>query len=191
MKTAGFLACAAFVGLCASAQAQGTFILQATAGAQGVTFSNVPANGANAGLAIAAGNAAAGGWQVEVLRNGSSLFSGAATIASLGRINNSSTTVSVPGTFGGESVTGITVRLWSGAASYALAQSTVGAIYGSSVAFSQSLGGVPNGGGNALPNVGMGNMLAFSVVTVVPEPSTIALAGLGLGGLLLARRKKA
>jgi hypothetical protein len=47
------------------------------------------------------------------------------------------------------------------------------------------------------PNAGLGGgtafgtaMQGFQVLTVVPEPSTFALAGLGLAGLLIFRRRK-
>jgi hypothetical protein len=46
--------------------------------------------------------------------------------------------------------------------------------------------------GTTLPNADqLDNLAAFSVFQAVPEPTTMALGGLGLAALLVARRKKA
>jgi hypothetical protein len=162
------------------AMAQGTFKVQASSTAQAVTYA--PDSGRTGNILTADG-----AWQVEVLVSGTSRFSGALTLAGTsGRINNSSTIVSLASNFANDSVP-VVVRVWYGAATYALAQSTAGAFFGSSASFTQTLGGTPNGGGAALPDPGMVNMLAFTVTTV-PEPSVIALGVLGLGALALRRK---
>jgi len=181
MKSAIFLT-GALLALSYSASAQGTFTLQAAGAAQGVSY-----RAADGGAVIV--NAT--GWTVQALQGATSLFSGPATIASLGRINNSSQTVAVNGSFANDVVNNIVIRVWSGAADFAAAQTTPGASWGTSLPFSQTLGGPPSGGGPSVASPSMANMLAYTVqITPVPEPSVIALAGLGLGGLVLARRSK-
>jgi hypothetical protein len=177
MKTSFLLSAVIFLAGTFGALAQGTFKVQASSITQSVRhIGGDPISNAD------------GVWQVEVLVSGISRFSGALNLASVGRINNSATIISLAGNFANDTVS-VVVRVWHGAATYALAQTTAGAHYGSSASFLQTLGGTPNGGGAALPDPGMVNMLAFTV-GVIPEPSVMALAVLG-GGLFLLRRKAA
>src|SRR5882724_2151779 len=91
--------------------------------------------------------------------------------------------------------TTVQVRVWATASgnSWAAAAATPGARVGESILFQMSLGN-PNGGGfNGLPEdppymIGLnGHPWSVSVVGV-PEPSALALAALGLGGILVLRR---
>ena len=180
MKSA-ILLTGALLAIGYSATAQGTFTLQAANSAQGISY-----RAADGGAVIVNTTS----WTVQALQGATSLFTGPATIASLGRINNT-TTPAVSGSFANDVVNNIVARLWTGAASYAAAQTTPGASWGTSLPFSQTLGGPPVGGGPSISSPSMANMQAFTVqITPVPEPSVIALAGLGLGGLILARRSK-
>jgi hypothetical protein len=92
---------------------------------------------------------------------------------------------SIPGT-GAQTITA-QVRVWDAASGSSWAQAAVlpGAKVGESALFSLALvtGATP-------PNA-LANMTSFSVsIVAVPEPSTLALAGLGLAGLLVLRRRK-
>jgi hypothetical protein len=96
----------------------------------------------------------------------------------------------VPGV-GASGTAFIQVLTWSGAATYALAQTTSGAWYGSSTIFSQTIGStVP-----AAPSTPTPASLALpaniiETTAAVPEPSSLALAGLGGFGMLMAMRRK-
>lgn len=84
------------------------------------------------------------------------------------------------------------LRVWdtASASSWLAASTTVGARVGESVLFQITLGD-PNASPPGLPGTLSGiNGHPFSLVTVVPEPSTLALAGLGLAGLMVLRRRK-
>jgi len=88
--------------------------------------------------------------------------------------------LTVPGTAAGNY--SLVVVAFSGAATYTAALSTPGAYRGNSAAFNHTLvtGATPP----TAPN-----MPTFAIAPV-PEPSTFALAGLGLAGLLIFRRRK-
>jgi hypothetical protein len=180
MKTSLLLSAVLFLAGTFGALAQGTFKVQGSSTSQAVTYYSGSGRSGNI-------LSADGAWQIEVLVNGTSKLSGALTLAGTsGRINNSTTVISVDGFFANDTVS-VVVRVWVGAATYASANQTSGAYFATSAPFSQTLGGTPRGGGAALPDPGMVNMLGFSIV-VIPEPSAIALAAVG-GGLFLLRRK--
>lgn len=102
-------------------------------------------------------------------------------------------TVAIPGALAGTSVQ-LEVRAWANSfASYDAAVAG-GGLYGLSSPFTSSpLGGDPGGGGLTIPDPNIvGNALAINNMqsfSLVPEPSTIALGVLGIGALLLRRRK--
>jgi PEP-CTERM motif len=86
------------------------------------------------------------------------------------------------------SIAFVEVLAWSGAASYAAALTTPGAWYGASAIFSEATGTSP-----ASPSTPAPAVLALpGTITLVqaPEPTTIALGGLGAAALLLFRRRK-
>lgn len=93
--------------------------------------------------------------------------------------------LAIPGVAGGSSAV-IQVRTFTGA-TYAAALTTPSAQSGKSGLITVPL--VVAGGISPTPNL-VGLASYTMVLTPVPEPSVIALAGLGLGGLLLARRSK-
>jgi len=106
-----------------------------------------------------------------------------------------SQTVSVTGNAPGATPS-LTIRAWStSAGSFAGAQSTVDAQWGEWVVTAKPLGGVPAGGGTpitppSLTGWGAETGTGFELSRTVPEPTTIALGVLGVGALVLARRRK-
>jgi hypothetical protein len=100
-------------------------------------------------------------------------------------------TATIPGLAPGATGTSFQVKAWSGNfATYDDAKAG-GALYtGESAQFSNVAGGGvdPVTGGDNLPAALSG--FTGMTVTGIPEPSTIALAALGLGGLLALRRRK-
>jgi hypothetical protein len=106
-----------------------------------------------------------------------------------------SQTVYVPGQPPG-STPSLTIRAWStSAGSFGGAQTTFGALWGEWVITSKPLGGVPLGGGTpitppSLTGWGNENGSGFELGMVIPEPSAIALSILGVGALVIARRRK-
>ncbi len=168
------------LGFCLSAAAQGSFKVQTS-----ITTQGIQSAGSNP---VTPSYVSGSGFFVTVLVNGTVRFdSQPAVFATFGRINNQ-TAVVTPGVAGGLNAN-FEVRVWTGAASYVAAQTTPGASRGTSGVFSQLVGG-DDGTGNSTPVLAMTSMPGFTLVAAVPEPSSIALAGLGLGGLVLARRSK-
>jgi len=107
----------------------------------------------------------------------------------------SSQTVTVTGSPAGSTPT-LFLRAWSSSAgSFAAARITPGAQWGEWSFTTLPLGGDPGGG--ALPitpptftNLGNVNGSGFELNQTVPEPATIALGVLGVGAMVLARRRK-
>lgn len=102
---------------------------------------------------------------------------------------NSGTPVTVPGTFGGDTVF-YKIAAWnsSSGATFEQASSSGTAILGMSSGTSLLLGGVPSGGGSALPAPQANTFTSFQLAAV-PEPTTVALAVMGGLGLLARRRR--
>jgi hypothetical protein len=152
------------------------------------------------------GNAVSAGIQVEVLafNSTSSSFESLATSGLLAtpasRIGVfSGGTVAIPFIAPGGTAE-LMVRAWDTAtgATYADAAANPAGIIGSSGSFSvSSLGGFTGGDPNNPANTLLPAAIVFAgggyqgiQLELVPEPSTYALAALGLGGLLFFRRKK-
>lgn len=109
-----------------------------------------------------------------------------------GRFNGPGLTI--PGLAAGQSGSFI-VKAWSGNFATYEAAAAGGAAYGGvSAAFSNPTGGVPDPvtqvPGLPAPLSGFTSPLSVNTLAVIPEPSTLALAGLGLGALLMIRRRK-
>ena len=134
--------------------------------------------GANAGSLVAVGSA------VQFGTVGGTPIAGAN-----GFIIGTSVSATSGSLFGGSS--GVyQLRAWTGAATYELASTTVGAKIGSSAVQNITFGGTPNGGGAPItpPDVNLHNSFALTSVAV-PEPATIALGLFGAAGLFIRRRK--
>jgi hypothetical protein len=93
-------------------------------------------------------------------------------------------TVTIPGAPAGTYT--FSVVAWQGASSYAAALTTPGAYVGASSLFQINLVANPT------PPNNITGLTPFTVgpAAVVPEPTTFALAGLGLASLLIFRRRK-
>lgn len=119
--------------------------------------------------------------------------SGTPNAALNGRFTGNPTTLTVTGLTAGQNGT-FQVRAWSGPYTSYEAATTGGATYlGSSADFVNASGGaVDPVTGIAGPAATLSGFSGLNVGSgaVIPEPSTFALAGLGLGALLLIRRRK-
>jgi hypothetical protein len=157
-----------------------------------VALTGNSATGTPAGTTVYTGAALAGGFTAELWAGanagslvavpGSQTTFRTTSAAANGYING--LTVAIPGFDGGTTPT-LQVRVWDTAtgATYAAATSK-----GASLAFtSQVLGG----GTTVIPVPNMIGLTSFNVATAVPEPATLALAGIGGLGLLAMRRKSA
>jgi hypothetical protein len=175
----------AAAGLTAGAFGQGLVILENSAGSGNVTY--------NSSAGPLAGPAAIP-YQVALLWNNGSSF---VQIGSVYQVASASG--DGPGYFNGENVTVPTysatgsfeVEGWTGNfANYGAAVSG-GAYVGLTASFTSPEGN-PNGSppGGALALSGSGGGWNGNLVLIVPEPSTIALGGLGAAALLLFRRRK-
>lgn len=119
------------------------------------------------------------------------------SVGSPGYVNSG--TVTIPGRDNG-SILFFQMRVWNtsaGATWAAAGGDTPGSnplliAYGISQNKSRTIGGGFDTDGNFVPQPQFNNFANFSLTAVapVPEPSTIALAGLGFTSLLLFRRKK-
>jgi hypothetical protein len=158
-----------------------------------VVFSNI--TGVNAPVTIAGSSPLAGpgpGYSAQLFLQGAngsltaltpaSTFrpagTGAAAIADRYWVNQD---VSVPGIAPGTSGNFV-VRAWQTSAGSFDAAKTAGTGFGESAPFAVTVGG------GTLPPANLSTLQAFTV-TVVPEPSVIALGVLGASALLLRRRK--
>jgi hypothetical protein len=104
----------------------------------------------------------------------------------------SSQTAVIPG-FAAGTQAPLEVRAWQGS-SFASASTTIGQQSGRWAFTSKPLGGTPAGGGlpitpPTMTGFGPEDGTGVEMVRTVPEPSTIALGALGVGALLLRRRK--
>jgi hypothetical protein len=91
--------------------------------------------------------------------------------------------VIVPGVAAGQNAT-IVLRAWAGGGAYGDAANTY---RGESLPITIALGGTPPGGA-PLPDALLNGLQGFNV-TLIPEPSTMALGLLGAAALLYRRRK--
>lgn len=174
------LAGVAFMAIAASVSAQGTLSVNSATG----TKPRITLDGVNA--------AAADNIFVQILVAGSSGLTGAAsdpfqlTLTGGNAGLFSKGTLTVGGIAGGKSAD-VTIQAWDKDTGATYAAASVKA----SATFTVALGGAVDANGIAgLPNSIVGNGLFNGLaLTTIPEPSTYALAALGLGGLLFLRRK--
>jgi len=101
----------------------------------------------------------------------------------------SSQTATIPG-FAAGTTPQLVIRAWQGS-SYAAAKAGGGQYLPDTTFTAQPLGGTPPGGGLPIPTPTLTGLIgpANNGFELVPEPSTIALGALGIGALLLRRRK--
>lgn len=167
------LAGVAFFAAAVSVSAQGTFSASSATG----TKPRITLDGANV--------AAADNVFVQILVNGAATIDPfQLTLAGANAGLFAKGTVAVAGKVGGSAVD-ITIRAWDKDTGANFDSATVKA---STTLSSFVLGGVVDANGIAgLPNSIVPAFTGLALVT--PEPSTYALAALGLGGLLFLRRK--
>jgi len=96
--------------------------------------------------------------------------------------SNANDSTIVPGVAGGGNAV-VELRAWTGGTTFATATSK-----GQSAQVTVALGGA--GSPPSLPSDPIG-LAGFNVTATVPEPATIALAGIGAAALLFRRRKQA
>jgi len=172
------LAAVAVVATAASVCAQGTLSLNSATGAK----PRITVNGVNA--------APADNIFVQVLVPGATSLTGTDTFAlTLTGANQglfSKGTLIVNGKPGGSAVD-VVIRAWDKDSGDTYDTATVKS---TTTLAGFVLGGVVDANGIAgLPNSIVGGANGFSGLNLVPEPSTYALAALGLGGILFLRRK--
>ena len=157
---------AAITGLAASSTTNGT-----TSVSYATAWNDIL--GANGGYTLAVNN----GTSATVVQ----------TTSSVGGISyNSANTFAVTGTTGG-SVYSVYAIAWSNAYSTPQAAQTAGAAVGWSSVFSYSAG---NGSSSTPLSFSVSGLTPFGLAGApVPEPGTIALAGMGIASLLAFRRR--
>jgi len=206
MKKA-LLALAAVVASVSTFAADGTLIFK-TLGIQKIDGSGTynvplymdPADPAAGGAANKGAGQLAGGVTVGLFTAGSAAafatsILGTTAAQSPFAVNPASQTVSVPGSAPGTTPS-ITVRAWQGQSFAAASAPQSGLESGEWViGATKQLGGDPGGGALPItpptlsgfgPESGAGLSLTYHTI---PEPTTIALGVLGVGALLLRRRK--
>jgi hypothetical protein len=93
----------------------------------------------------------------------------------------------IPGTYGGDKVT-LQLRVWNNQGGSVTTWDQAGD-KGLSNLFTHELAGVRRDGGVSLGSGSIANGLGYFVICV-PEPSVVALGLLGLGSVLMARRRR-
>jgi len=187
----------------AAAFGQGLFQFQSTIGTQGqpptageVNDNTIVLPNANGTAApTATGTPAGSPYQAEVaIGTGTTLASMTLYPTSISPLSTGwffGPSLTVPGSAPGTSVN-FDVLVWNPAdgSTYAAALAKNGAITGNSgVVLGYTLGG-PNPAGGPPFIACNPNFAAFSLTGVVPEPTTLTLGAMGLGSLLLFRRRK-
>jgi hypothetical protein len=148
---------------------------------------------ANGGSGTQGAGTLTGGVTVGLFFNGTQIVSSALrTGTSPQFLATSSQTATIPGVQPGTTQT-LVIREWQGS-SFANAQATQGQQWGEQTFTSKPLGGTDNGGNIFLPPTltGWGPESGAGItlnITPTPEPTTIAFGALGIGALLLRRRK--
>jgi len=145
---------------------------------------------ANGGTGTTGAGGLAGGVTVGLFFNGTMLASTTLRpTTSTQFFNTSSQTVNVPGVNAGSTQT-FTVREWQGANGFDAAKNG-GLQWNEQTFVSKPLGGIDPGGNPVLtPSMtGWGPESGVGITLNVPEPTTIAFGAIGIGALLLRRRK--
>jgi len=101
-------------------------------------------------------------------------------------------TTPIPGVDAGQQAL-YQVRVWANRSgqltTWALGQ--IGGVYGSSaIVQSGPLGGVDTTGGVHPLNPNSTDWVSFNLINIIPEPTSLALAGLGAAAMLIVRRRK-
>ncbi len=147
-------------------------------------------------LAPGGGIVSGAGYSIGVYKAGTMdlLGTGVVNASGTGRFN-AGTGATIPGAAAGGTAS-LVVRAWDNSTGNSFASAT---IKGESLPFKTgTLGGDPDGDGPLLPITpigmvveGAGGFQSFSLsgVTVIPEPTTIALGAIGAAALLIRRRK--
>jgi hypothetical protein len=191
------IVCAALAaGLVATGFSQGTITFQnATGGIGLVEYNGVPASGLAVNLELFYGPA--GSTLSQLLAGGTGIgdviFSTTTYTASIaGEFYDGSTVTTLEPAGNGSGDASLNVELavagWTGSANSYAAAVAAGAPVGVTAAFAN-----PTGGGGS-PAAAAANMVKWlpgnPLLVAVPEPTTLALGGLGAAALLLFRRRK-